>query len=368
MNIIIILIMFIIIIAIAMIFANKSVLSVRGGKDKINILIIPGLDDTNKINTLTNKLKNENVKVLDYYKAHSFTDLVNNANEFVKSGSWVVVAHSAGTFVAKSMDTHNIEYMIFIDPTPDYAVDAVKEDETGIISWFKDIKPDTPRVPIEVHYNVDDGKEKDIPKEKDIISKYPLAIRHANKTHWIWMKDLNSIYKAILNPSKKRVYYNFPNEVQNVIGHIAGTSGSGKTHIGELIQDARPDIIVKDIDELSEDFSFSDEPTDEELSQIHDTIYQRLVRFAKDTDNSSGKNVLFVGYNADSTYWINIPGKHWYLDVDAETVMKQRKQRNIKLGIDNYHAEDWKRQMAFDKDQYKHYKKISPEALLATKF
>jgi len=87
MNIIIILIMFIIIIAIAMIFANKSVLSVRGGKDKINILIIPGLDNTNKINTLTNKLKNENVKVLDYYKAHSFTDLVNNANEFVKSGS-----------------------------------------------------------------------------------------------------------------------------------------------------------------------------------------------------------------------------------------------------------------------------------------
>lgn len=315
--------------------------------EESNILFIPGLEDPkikdgHQFNNIINKLEkdNVNIKILKYTEANNLNELVKNANKIIKTGKWLVVGHSAGCIVARKLDTTNIDYMILIDPTPSYAIKNNTENE-GIISWFKEEhigNLDNYNIPIEVHYNVNDGKDKDLLKETDILEQFPNAIRHSNKSHWIWKEDINSIYNAITAQILKKSKYGgnktkkiYDIKANNVLGHIAGTSGSGKTFIGEYIHKKYPDIITKDLDEFVLDIDLAKVKATNKYTYKWDLMIKRINKFI---ENNKNNKIIFVGYNHEDIHWINFPGFKWFLNTPIDITIERRIPRDRKCGFE----------------------------------
>ena len=127
----------------------------------------------------------------------------------------------------------------------------------------------------------------------------------------------------------------------NVLAHVAGPSGVGKTTMAQRLQNKYPDVIFKDVDDFhnlvmqknkilanrtsSDILRLYEQGTD--LTKIWvDGFSDELVKFIKKNKN---KKIILFGYVDNFLGEVDIPAKHKFLlFTDIATVMKQRYFRN----------------------------------------
>lgn len=113
---------------------------------------------------------------------------------------------------------------------------------------------------------------------------------------------------------------------KNIIIHVSGASGSGKTTIGNKLKKEFGDkIIVKDMDDLRSEFMIS-YYGEKEWTIIDKEEYQKYInKFIKNKD----KPIIFVGLN-NMPWWhpdhyYDMHSKYnYYIDLDDEIILKQK--------------------------------------------
>ena len=122
----------------------------------------------------------------------------------------------------------------------------------------------------------------------------------------------------------------------NVIAHIAGPTGSGKTTLGNKLKDKFPYILVKDIDEIYRNLpaTFLKEYI---KSKNKKKFYGKFLKLGLDKFISDNKNslIIFVGFNGFSESFKNITyidtyaKNNFYIDISVEENLKRRFDRAI---------------------------------------
>ena len=125
--------------------------------------------------------------------------------------------------------------------------------------------------------------------------------------------------------------------MSNILIHIAGPTGSGKTSLGNLIKDKFPFLLVKDLDEI-----FKDLPAVflKEFKEINhrDKFYRKyldkgLSKFVSDHKDSI---IVFVGFNGFNDFdekkiqYSDILAKHkYYIQISEKENLERRFNRQI---------------------------------------
>jgi adenylate kinase family enzyme len=134
--------------------------------------------------------------------------------------------------------------------------------------------------------------------------------------------------KILLKKTKKNVKNN------NLIIHISGASGAGKTTLGEKLSEEFSDkIIVKDLDRLRNEFlkeEYKDKKMDEIKEIWNEGKYQQWID--NYIDKNKDKPIVLVGLNnipwVNKFSYYNMHSQHnFYINLDFDTIFKQRCSR-----------------------------------------
>ena len=146
----------------------------------------------------------------------------------------------------------------------------------------------------------------------DFFSKY---IKYKNK----YLEIKNQINNLNLSGGEKN---------NKIIIHITGSSGAGKTTLGNMFKKYYGSkIIVKDIDELRDEFININK---KKFDKFDSNKYQEYI------DNYILKNknkiIIFVGLNImpwwNKNLYYNMHSTHnYYIDIDTETIVEQKCMR-----------------------------------------
>jgi hypothetical protein len=133
--------------------------------------------------------------------------------------------------------------------------------------------------------------------------------------------------------------------MNNIIIHITGPCGAGKTYMGNKLQNYfKNKIVVKDLDELFDDFIQKYYRGIKEA--FDETKYQNYINAF--INKYKKKPIIFVGLNDNKTnYYVGYSGKikdiyynlhaqyKYYIDLDDNIVAKQKCKRLINHVIKN---------------------------------
>jgi len=115
----------------------------------------------------------------------------------------------------------------------------------------------------------------------------------------------------------------------NLIIHICGLPGSGKSTLGERIREHfGTKIVVKDLDDLRDDF-ISEHYGSEPFDKIDSVLYQKYIdAFVQETH----KPIVFVGLNNipwwDKDLYYNVHPTHtYYIDVPVSELLVRKCKR-----------------------------------------
>jgi len=150
----------------------------------------------------------------------------------------------------------------------------------------------------------------------------------------------------------KRYFKNKKNKTRkmgggkNIIIHIAGTQGSGKSTIGnKLLEEYHDKIHVCDLDDLHGVFLSQPQPQPQPQSKTYQKYIDKYIR------SHSDKPVIFVGLDAElclglmdnSDIYYNLYSKYNYYISSTENTLKQRFFRQIdKLNTrKEYFFDEW---------------------------
>ena len=152
-----------------------------------------------------------------------------------------------------------------------------------------------------------------------------------------------------------------------IIGHIAGSSGSGKTYIGELIQQKFPSIIVKDLDDFNDEIQHSEKfkNMDDNLKiEYYKNKFKKLLNIFI---IENPQKILFVGYNSNWNSWINIETNNkLFIKILTENIIKQKYDRDSQFKfISENDIMNWKKSINNDIIEYKqnNYKFMSSKKI-----
>jgi len=124
--------------------------------------------------------------------------------------------------------------------------------------------------------------------------------------------------------------------MNNIIIHIAGPSGAGKTYMGNKLQNHFKDkIVVKDLEDLRQKFIEKYCPINEKFNV---TKYQKYIDYFI---SENKKPIIFVGLNdndgievsnREKNIYYNLYSKYnYYIDIDDHKVAKQKCKRIIPI-------------------------------------
>ena len=111
----------------------------------------------------------------------------------------------------------------------------------------------------------------------------------------------------------------------NLIIHISGPSGAGKTTLGNKLEKYSNKIIVKDIDDLRVEF-IKEHYGDKKWDVIDKDAYQQYI---DDYIDKQDKPLIFVGLNNmpwwhKDLYYDMHPTHKFYIDIPDEIIIKQK--------------------------------------------
>ena len=139
-------------------------------------------------------------------------------------------------------------------------------------------------------------------------------------------KDKYLKYKTKYLELKNNYMYNMEGGSPDLIIHISGPSGAGKTTLGNKLKTKYNDkIIVKDIDDLRSEF-MKEHYGNKEWDVIDKDAYQQYI---DNFINKQDKPLIFVGLNhmpwwhPDLYYDMHSTHK-FYIDISNENVIKQK--------------------------------------------
>lgn len=143
-------------------------------------------------------------------------------------------------------------------------------------------------------------------------------------------------YKLI-NVKSDNIINNFDDNMiggrnENLIIHISGPSGAGKTTIGNILKEKfKNKIIVKDIDELRSEFIDNEYGKNFNWKNFDSTKYQL---FIDEFIYKQKKPIIFVGLNHmpwhNKKLYYNVHSQHnFYIKIDDMIVVKQKCLRFI---------------------------------------
>jgi adenylate kinase family enzyme len=113
----------------------------------------------------------------------------------------------------------------------------------------------------------------------------------------------------------------------NMIIHISGSQGSGKTTLGKILFDKYKDIIiVKDLDDLRDDFKKQKEITNYQI--FIDEFIKKNIKPIIFTGLSAEK-CLGEMNNDDNTFYLIKTDYKFFINIDENEVLKQRFFRQI---------------------------------------
>ncbi len=121
--------------------------------------------------------------------------------------------------------------------------------------------------------------------------------------------------------------------MSNIICHIAGASGSGKTTILEEINKLWPHIVAKDLDEFDDEacqiLGFDGIPKknwpNERLRLLAEKRQEIMDKFIEEQTQP----IVFAGHHWEDIHILHIPTEHKFmLDVDAETSAQRAYRRS----------------------------------------
>lgn len=139
-----------------------------------------------------------------------------------------------------------------------------------------------------------------------------------------------------------------------MIIHISGSSGSGKTYLGNKLKKRfGKKIQVKDLDQLRDEFinkyydtskgySFSEKKYQKYINEYIKKVKKPLI-FVGLNDNHFGKTKSLY-YNLQSDY-------NYYIDLDDETIVKQKCERFIKSFLPDIYN-DFKNNIVIDNQKF----------------
>lgn len=116
------------------------------------------------------------------------------------------------------------------------------------------------------------------------------------------------------------------NSPSRVLAHIAGPSGSGKTTIADLLKERRPDLRVRDLDEIDEEaekilgIETQKNTSDAMLEQLYLKRQELLDAYLKEPGDA-----VLVGHHTENF----TAEKKYLLDVDAETSARRAYERSL---------------------------------------
>lgn len=148
--------------------------------------------------------------------------------------------------------------------------------------------------------------------------------------------------------------------------HIAGASGSGKTYLGNKLEEKLGiKVIVKDLDDMREEYLLRKEKMNisfENFEKNYESDYQKFIDIFIKNNN---KPIIFVGLNTyilgENFHFKNTEGKYpnaifnlhanykYYIDIDPIVLLKQRFDREFINYIDWF--SDWiksRKEILFD--------------------
>lgn len=112
----------------------------------------------------------------------------------------------------------------------------------------------------------------------------------------------------------------------NIIIHISGVSGAGKTTLGNKLKDKLGSkIVVKDLDDLRDEFVKNTYNVNKSWT-LEENKYQQYIN---DFIKSQNKPIIFVGLNdnplGQKKIYYNLHSNHkYFIDIDDMTAVKQK--------------------------------------------
>lgn len=137
---------------------------------------------------------------------------------------------------------------------------------------------------------------------------------------YIWFLSLGSCIKTGGNSADEiQIQIKIPKN-KIIIGHIAGSSGVGKTYHADILSKRYKDILFKDLDEIIE-------PIKKNKKTFAKDVKKAIETFIESINNP----IVFVGYNdyiIDEThYWIDLPNHKHFLTEKSDIIINNRLKR-----------------------------------------
>lgn len=142
--------------------------------------------------------------------------------------------------------------------------------------------------------------------------------------------------------------------------HIAGSTGSGKTTLGEKIEKKFRKIIIKDLDDFNDLIQEKNEFKKLKTVKNKKIYWYKKFKLLLNSfiKKFSNKIIIFVGYNSNWGAFVNIPSNNkYFIDLPISQIIQQKISRDkLKTKINTNKIVQWIKTIELDIKEYSSHK------------
>jgi adenylate kinase family enzyme len=340
-------IIFIVCIAIIITILCLNKKNIYNGRSDESLVYFTGFGDGpsvwDKVQLLIKKSEFKDIIIIDGGSSENLDTRASEIIETLPEAPYIFVAHSGGALLAMTIQQlipDKVNKVILIDPTPPSLANNVPNPIPSNIP-----KPQADAMKMVANSNIDkifdnvkeyknivaiidvrDSKPKDLEKLSESKDIYSNIIITKNLGHHIHVVNPQLIADLIINDIKTG-----KSESQIII-HISGPSGVGKTTLGNKLKEHfKGKITVKDFDDIRDEYVKKHIDTSKKWS-IDEVKYQKFIdEYIKQNNH---KPLVIVGLNDNplgtKKLYYKIPATHkFYIDIDDNVILQQKCTRFI---------------------------------------
>ena len=319
---------------------NKK--NIYHGRSDESLVYFTGFGDSpsvwDKVQSLIKKSEFKDIAIIDTGSSENLNTRASEILETLPEPPYIFVAHSGGALLAMTIQQlipDKVNKVILIDPIPSNIpksqADAMKMVANSNVDKLFDKSKKYKNIVAII--DVRDNKPNDLDKIEESRKLYSNIIETKNLGHHIHMVNPKLIADLIASSVGSS-----ENTLPTII-HISGSSGAGKTTLGEKLQDKfGKNIVVKDFDELRDEYIKKHVDLYKQLPVDWSVDYDKMQEYLDDyiTQNNH-KPLIIVGLNdnvlGDSKsrfLYFKIPAIYkFFIDIDDKIILQQKCTRFI---------------------------------------